>query len=82
MANLESRIKHIEISSGIGQPSILFKPELRDEDTIERTAHIKHLIKKGSHVILLSDGDGWATWEKGKCISDGGLGQWLTFNQE
>lgn len=77
MANLESRIKHIEISSGINQPSILFKPELRDEDREEKAARIKRLIKRGRHVILLSDGDGYAVWNNGKCIADGGLEKWL-----
>lgn len=82
MANLESRIVQIEAKVRINQPLILFKPELRDHDKDEQTAHIKRLIKTGRHVILLSDGDGWATWKDGKCITDGGLQQWVSYGQE
>ena len=53
---------------------ILWHPDKNDDDRIERLADIERLKKAVNRLCLISQGDGHAIWENGKCIKDGGLG--------
>ena len=54
---------------------ILWYPNKNDDDRTERLADIERLKKAVNRLGLISQGDGYAIWENGKCIKDGGLGR-------
>lgn len=75
-ANLNRRMDKLEAMHGLSdsKPVIIFRPERHDHDQVERQAELDRLKTSGKYVIVLSDGDGYAVWNKGQCIVDGGLG--------
>lgn len=70
---MESRAwERIRLNRNI--PVIYFHPDKNDDDRVERLAEIDQLKKSVKRLTLISQGDGYAVWEDGECIVDGGLG--------
>lgn len=55
-------------------PVIYLHPDKNDHDWDERLAEIERLKKAVNRLTLFSQSDGYAVWENGECINDGGLG--------
>jgi len=53
---------------------VVWHPDKDDNDRIERLAEIDELKKSVARLGVVSQYDGYAVWENGKCIKDGGLG--------
>ncbi len=52
---------------------ILWYPDTNDSDRVERLADIEQLKQCVKYLTLISQNDGYAIWENGKCTKDGGL---------
>ncbi len=62
------------ISMNKNIPVIYLHPDKNDHDRVERLSDIARLKEAGNLLILISQSDGGAIWEDGKCINDNGLG--------